>query len=291
MLVGVVSVAPDKTLRITAELEDLRAGWCGIDCTGPHRRRNPVCHAVGHRQCRIPIAGRRPRRRTARRRTDLAHRQPQGLQQAVRGGTLPAGPGQPRSLPEAIALFDRAIALDPKVLRRLYRLAATPTASCSPTRAAGQHAAGGDRLDRRGAVAPRLCRAWSSLGPDLRDGLALEGRVDGAPTRDGGAVDTGPDRTGQLCSGLGGRTRSSARSRQRSPGPAERKWRIWGTGPDDGRRTRRAWTWAERKMRQRRRIGLVFSGAGVGASIAGDHERAVRSSPNTARNSTARRSR
>ena len=54
------------------------------------------------------------------------------------------------SLPKAIALSTGPSRWTPSSSTPISP-AATPTASCSPTRAAGQHAAGGDRLDRRGA--------------------------------------------------------------------------------------------------------------------------------------------
>jgi tetratricopeptide (TPR) repeat protein len=48
-------------------------------------------------------------------------------------------------------------------------------------------------------------------------------------------------------------------------------WALFTVGESGAART-----WVEQKMRQHPDIGLVFSGAGVGASIAGDHERAVK---------------
>ena len=62
----------------------------------------------------------------------------------------------------------------------------------------------------------------------------------------------------------------------RSPDPLNAEMADWGTGPMMVGERDAARTWAERKMRQHPDIGLVFSGAGVGASIAGDHERAVK---------------
>jgi tetratricopeptide (TPR) repeat protein len=47
-------------------------------------------------------------------------------------------------------------------------------------------------------------------------------------------------------------------------------WALFMVGESDAARV-----WVEEKLRQHPQVGVIYSGAGVGAYIAGDHERAV----------------
>lgn len=281
VLGGVVSVAPDKTLRITAELEDLHKGGVVWDHDYTGRTDDTNLFAM---------------------QSDIASAVSRSLQVAVLDDELRAMGELPtanlkayelyvagryqldlvshESLPKAIALFDQAIALDPKFFdayiarsdayRQLFAYFEPPVNMLQAVI---------DSIVAARELRPDSAEAWSSLGltyvmawrwKDAWTALNAARRRDPtlAQTELGFAL---------YYSGLGEADkvkRALAAADRLDPLNAEMadwgNWALMMVGERDAART-----WAERKMRQHPDIGLVFSGAGVGASIAGDHERAV----------------
>ncbi len=282
VLGGVVSVAADKTLRITAELEDLKKGGVVWDHDYTGRTDDTNLFAM---------------------QSDIASAVSRSLKVAVLDdelralGELPtanlkayefyvAGRYQlelvsHESLPKAIALFDRAIALDPKFFdayiarsdayRQLFAYFEPPINMLQAVI---------DSLTEARKLRPDSAEAWSSLGltyvmawrwKDAWTALNAAKRRDPtlAQTELGFAL---------YYSGLGEADRvkrALAAANRLDPLNAEMadwgNWALFMVGERDAARA-----WVEQKMRQHPDIGLVFSGAGVGASIAGDHERAVK---------------
>ena len=282
VLGGAVSVAPDKTLRITAELEDLQKGGVVWDHDYTGRTDDTNLFTM---------------------QSDIASAVSRSLQVAVLDdelralGELPtanlkayelyvAGRHQlelvsHESLPKAIALFDRAIALDPKFFdayiarsdayRQLFAYFEPPVNMLQAVI---------DSIAAARELRPDSAEAWSSLGlsyvmawrwKDAWTALNAARRRDPtlAQTELGFAL---------YYSGLGEADkvkRALAAANRLDPLNAEMadwgNWALMMVGERDAART-----WVEQKMRQHPDIGLVFSGAGVGASISGDHERAVK---------------
>ncbi len=282
VLDGVVSVAADKSLRITAELEDLHKGGVVWDHDYQGRTDDKNLFAM---------------------QSDIAAAVSQSLKVAVLDdelramGELPtanlkayelyvAGRHQlelvsHESLPKAIALFDQAIALDPKFFdayiarsdayRQLFAYFEPPINMLQAVI---------DSIAAARELRPDSAEAWSSLGltyvmawrwKDAWTALNAARRRDPtlAQTELGFAL---------YYSGLGEADkvkRALAAADHLDPLNAEMadwgNWALFMVGERDAART-----WAEQKMRQHPDIGLVFSGAGVGASVAGDHERGVK---------------
>ena len=228
VLDGVVSIAADKTLRITAELEDLHKGgtvW-DQDYTGRADDTNLFAMQSG-----------------------IAAAVSQSLKVAILDdelramGELPtsnlkayelyvAGRHQlelvsHESLPRAIALFNQAIALDPKFFdafiarsdayRQLFAYFEPPINMLQAVI---------DSIAAARELSPRLCRGLVIAGPDLCHGLALEGCLDGAQCSQAARPEPGADRTRfralLLRPGRGRQGQARAGSRQ-SLGPAERR--------------------------------------------------------------------
>ncbi len=282
VLGGVVSVAPDNTLRITAELEDLHKG--GVVWEHDYTGRTDDTNLFTMQ-------------------SDIASAVSQSLKVAVLDdelralGELPtanlkayelyvAGRYQlelvsHESLPKAIALFDRAIALDPKFFdayiarsdayRQLFAYFEPPVnmlqAVIDSIAAARElrpdSAEARSSLGLTYVMAWRWKDAWTALNAARRRDPTL------AQTELGFAL---------YYSGLGEADkvkRALAAANRLDPLNAEMadwgNWALIMVGERDAARL-----WVEQKMRQHPDIGLVFSGAGVGASIGGDHQRAVK---------------
>ena len=282
VLDGVVSIAADKTLRITAELEDLHKGgtvW-DQDYTGRADDTNLFAMQSG-----------------------IAAAVSQSLKVAILDdelramGELPtsnlkayelyvAGRHQlelvsHESLPKAIALFNQAIALDPKFFdafiarsdayRQLFAYFEPPINMLQAVI---------DSIAAARELRPDSAEAWSSLG--LTYVMAWRWKdawtaLNAAKRRDPNLAQTELG-FALYYSGLGEADkvkRALEAANRLDPLNAEMadwgNWALFMVGEREAART-----WVEQKMRQHPDIGLVFSGAGIGASIAGDHERAVK---------------
>ena len=282
VLDGVVSIAADKTLRITAELEDLHKGgtvW-DQDYTGRADDTNLFAMQSG-----------------------IAAAVSQSLKVAILDdelramGELPtsnlkayelyvAGRHQlelvsHESLPRAIALFNQAIALDPKFFdaviarsdayRQLFAYFEPPINMLQAVI---------DSIAAARELRPDSAEAWSSLG--LTYVMAWRWKdawtaLNAAKRRDPNLAQTELG-FALYYSGLGEADkvkRALEAANRLDPLNAEMadwgNWALFMVGERDAARV-----WVEQKMRQHPDIGLVFSGAGIGASIAGDHERAVK---------------
>jgi DNA-binding winged helix-turn-helix (wHTH) protein/TolB-like protein len=184
------------------------------------------------------------------------------------------------SLPRAIKLFEEAIALDPKFFdayiarsdayRQLFAYFEPPINMLQQVV---------DSLSEAQALRPDSAEAWSSLGltyvmawrwKDAWIALSKAKRRDPtlAQTELGLAL---------YYSGLGEADKvkqALADGERLDPLNAEMadwgNWALFMVGESAAARE-----WVDRKMQQRPDIGIVASGAGVGAYIAGDYERAV----------------
>ena len=282
VLGGVVSVAPDKTLRITAELEDLQKGgvvwdhdYTGrTDDTNLFTMQSDIASAVS-RSLKVAVLDDELR---ALGELPTANLKAYELYVA---GRYQLELVSHESLPKAIALFDQAIALDPKFFdayiarsdayRQLFAYFEPPIKMLQAVI---------DSIAAARELRPESAEAWSSLGltyvmawrwKDAWTALNAAKRRDPtlAQTELGFAL---------YYSGLGEADkvkRALAAANRLDPLNAEMadwgNWALMMVGERDAART-----WVEQKMRQHPDIGLVFSGAGVGASIAGEHERAIK---------------
>ena len=282
VLDGMVSIGADKMLRITVELEDLHKGgvvWehdysSRTDDTNLFATQAAIAAAVSQSlKVAIPDDERRALGElptanlkayelyvAGRHQLELLNRQ---------------------SLPKAVALFNQAIALDPlffdafiarsDALRQLFAYFEPPVNMLQAVV---------DSLAEARALRPDSAEAWSSLGltyvmawrwKDAWTALNAAKRRDPtlAQTELGFAL---------YYSGLGDADkvkRALETANRLDPLNAEMadwgNWALFMVGESGAARD-----WVEQKMRQHPDIGLVFSGAGVGASIAGDHARAVK---------------
>ncbi len=185
------------------------------------------------------------------------------------------------SLPQAIKLFDQAIALDPKFFdayiarsdayRQLFAYFEPPINMLQKVV---------DSISEAQALRPDSAEAWSSLGltyvmawrwKDAWIALnkAKRGDTRLAQTELGFAL---------YYSGLGEADkvkRALADADRLDPLNAEMadwgNWALFMVGESKAARD-----WVDRKMQQHPDVGLVSSGAGVGAYIAGDFDRAVK---------------
>ncbi len=184
------------------------------------------------------------------------------------------------SLPRAVQLFDEAIALDPQFFdayvarseayRQLFGYFEPPVSMLQSVV---------DSLAQAQKLRPDSAEVWSSLGltyvmawrwKDAWTALSAAKRRDPtlAQTELGFAL---------YYAGLGEAQKvkaALASANQLDPLNAEMAdwgtWALFMVGEHEAARA-----WADQKMRQHPEIGPVYSGAGVGASIAGDHARAV----------------
>jgi DNA-binding winged helix-turn-helix (wHTH) protein/TolB-like protein/tetratricopeptide (TPR) repeat protein len=184
------------------------------------------------------------------------------------------------SLPRSIKLFDEAIALDPKFFdayiarsdayRQLFCYFEPPINMLQPVV---------DSISEAQALRPDSAEAWSSLG--LTYVFAWRWRdawiaLSKAKRRDPTLVQTELG-FALYYSGLGEaeKVKQALASAERlDPLNAEMadwgNWALFMVGEAAAARE-----WVDRKMQQHPDIGIVASGAGVGAYIAGDYERAV----------------
>ena len=282
VLDGVVSVAADKTLRITAELEDLHKGgvvwehdYSGrTDDTNLFAMQAALAAAVS-RSLKVAILDDERRALGELPTADLK------AYELYVAGRHQLDLLNHESLPKAVALFNQAIALDPKFFdayiarsdayRQLFAYFEPPINMLQAVV---------DSLAEARALRPDSAEAWSSLGltyvmawrwKDAWTALNAAKRRDPtlAQTELGFAL---------YYSGLGEADkvkRALEAANRLDPLNAEMadwgNWALFMVGESGAARS-----WVERKMRQHPDIGLVFSGAGVGASIVGDHERAVK---------------
>jgi DNA-binding winged helix-turn-helix (wHTH) protein/TolB-like protein/Tfp pilus assembly protein PilF len=282
VLDGVVSIAAGNALRITVELEDLETGTVVWDKDYEGRTDDTNLFAM---QSRIAAAV------SDSLKVGILADERRALDEFPTGNlrayeSYVAGQYQldllsHDSLPKAIKLFDEAIALDPKFFdayiarsdayRQLFAYFEPPIEMLQKVV---------DSLAAAQALRPDSAEAWSSLGltyvmawrwKDAWIALNKAKRRDPtlARTELGFAL---------YYSGLGdaGKVREALAQAERLD-PLDTELADWGdwalfmVGENEAARA-----WAERKMRQHPDIGPVFSGAGVGAHIAGDHARAVR---------------
>jgi DNA-binding winged helix-turn-helix (wHTH) protein/TolB-like protein/Tfp pilus assembly protein PilF len=281
VLDGAVTVAPDHTLRISAELEDLHKGgvvWehdytARTDDTNLFAMQAAIAAAVSQS---LKVAIRDDERRAL---GELPTANLRAYERYV-AGRHQLDLVSHESLPKAVALFDEAIALDPKFFdayiarsdayRQLFAYFEPPVKMLQTVV---------DSIAEAQALRPDSAEAWSSLGltyvmawrwKDAWTALNAAKRRDPtlAQTELGFAL---------YYSGLGEADkvkRALEAGNRLDPLYAEMAdwghWALFTLGERDAARA-----WIEQKMRQHPDIGMVFSGAGVAASIAGDHARAL----------------
>jgi DNA-binding winged helix-turn-helix (wHTH) protein/TolB-like protein/tetratricopeptide (TPR) repeat protein len=282
VLDGVVSISAGNKLRITAELEDLRKGrmvWDKdyegrTDDTNLFEMQSGIAAAVSD-SLKVAILA------EERRALDEFPTSNLKAYEAYVAGRSELALLSHESLPRAIALFDRAIALDPQFFdahiarsdayRQLFGYFEPPINMLQKVV---------DSIADAQQLRPDSAEAWSSLGltyvmawrwNDAWIALNKAKRRDPtlAQTELGFAL---------YYSGLGEREKvkqALAEAERLDPLNAEMadwgNWALFMVGEKQAARE-----WNDKQMRQHPDIGMVFSGGGVGAYIAGDHERAVR---------------
>lgn len=281
VLDGVVSISGSNTLRITAELEDLNEGrlvWDKdyegrTDDTNLFAMQSQIAAAVSDS---LKVAIRKEERRAL---DEFPTRNLQAYEFYV-AGRHQLDLLNHESLPRAIDLFDQAIALDSKFFdayiargdayRQLFAYFEPPV-SMMPAVV--------NSLAEAQELRPDSAEAWSSLGltyvmawrwKDAWIALNKAKRSDPtlAQTELGFAL---------YYSGLGDAEKvkhALAAANRLDPLNVEMadwgNWALFMVGESAAART-----WIEEKIRQHPDIGVLYSGAGVGASIAGDYDRAV----------------
>lgn len=281
VLDGVVSISSGNELRITVELEDLSKGlvvWDKdyqgrTDDTNVFAMQSAIAGAVSD-SLKVAILADEQRA--------LEEFPTSNLQayEAYVAGRSQLDLLSHESLPRAIELFDQAIALDPQFFdayiarsdayRQLFAYFEPPIDMLQNVV---------DSLARAQQLRPDSAEAWSSLGltyvmawrwKDAWIALNKAKRRDPtlAQTELGFAL---------YYSGLGEAAKvklALADADRLDPLNTEMadwgNWALFMVGEH-----RAARHWADRKMEQHPDIGPVFSGAGVGAYIAGDYRRAV----------------
>lgn len=281
VLDGVVSISGGNALRITAELEDLSKGlvvWDKdyegrTDDTNLFAMQSGIAAAVSE-SLKVAILAEEQRTLDEFPTTNLR------AYEAYVAGRYQLDLLSHESLPRAIELFDQAIALDPKFFdayiarsdayRQLFAYFEPPINMLQKVV---------DSLSEAQQLRPDSAEAWSSLGltyvmawrwKDAWIALNKAKRRDPtlAQTELGFAL---------YYSGLG-----EAEKVKHALADADRldplntemadwgNWALFMVGESEAARD-----WVDRKMQQHPDIGPVFSGAGVGAYIAGDYRRAV----------------
>lgn len=282
VLDGVVSISAGNNLRITAELEDLRTGlvvWDKdydgrTDDTNLFAMQSSIASAVSD-SLKVAILAEEQRALDEFPTSNLK------AYEAYVAGRYQLDLVSHESLPRAIALFDQAIALDPKFFdahiarsdayRQLFAYFEPPINMLQNVV---------DSIAKAQELRPDSAEAWSSLGltyvmawrwKDAWIALNKARRRDPtlAQTELGFAL---------YYSALGEPEkvkRALAEADRLDPLNAEMAdwgdWALFMVGESQAARE-----WVDRKMQQHPDVGLVFSGAGVGAYIAGDTERAVK---------------
>ncbi len=281
VLDGVVSISGGNALRITAELEDLKEGrlvWDKdyegrTDDTNLFAMQSQIAAAVSD-SLKVAILAEERRALKEFPTTNLK------AYELYVAGTHELELLNQESLPRAIGLFDQAIALDPNFFdayiarsdayRQLF-VYFEPPASMMPAVV--------DSLAAAQELRPDSAEVWSSLGltyvmawrwKDAWIALNKAKRSDPrlAQTELGFAL---------YYSGLGDAEKvkhALAAANRLDPLNAEMadwgNWALFMVGESAAARA-----WVEEKIRQHPDIGVLYSGAGVGAYIAGDLERAV----------------
>jgi len=281
VLDGVVSISSGNELRVTVELEDLGKAlvvWDKdyegrTDDTNLFAMQSAIAGAVSD-SLKVAILADEQRALDEFPTTNLK------AYEAYVAGRYQLDLLSHDSLPRAIELFDQAIALDPKFFdayiarsdayRQLFAYFEPPINMLQKVV---------DSLSEAQQLRPDSAEAWSSLGltyvmawrwKDAWIALSKAKRRDPtlAQTELGFAL---------YYSGLGEAEKvklALAAADRLDPLNAEMAdWGTWAlcmVGETQASRE-----WVERKMEQHPDIGPVFSGAGVGAYIAGDYRRAV----------------
>ena len=281
VLDGVVSIAAANSLRITAELEDLRNGrtvWDKnyegrTDDTNLFAMQSSIAAAVSD-SLKVAILSEEQRALDEFPTSNLK------AYEAYVAGRYQLDLVSNESLPRAIELFDRAIALDPNFFdayiarsdayRQLFAYFEPPINMLQKVV---------DSLSEAQEVRPDSAEAWSSLG--LTYVMAWRWKdawiaLNKAKHRDPTLAQTELGFALYYCA-LG-----EAEKVKRALAMAERldplnvemaDWGNWAliiVGESKAARE-----WVDKRMLQHPDIGVLFSGAGVGASIAGDYERGV----------------
>ena len=282
VLDGVVSMAAGNAVRITAELEDLNKGlvvWDKdyegrTDNTNLFAMQSGIAAAVSD-SLKVAIPADEQRALDEFPTTNLR------AYESYVAGRYQLDLLSHESLPRAITLFDQAIALDPKFFdayiarsdayRQLFAYFEPPINMLQKVV---------DSLSEAQELRPDSAEAWSSLGltyvmawrwKDAWIALNKAKRRDPtlAQTELGFAL---------YYSGLGEAEkvkRALAEANRLDPLNTEMadwgNWALFMVGESKAARD-----WVEKKMQQHPDVGVIFSGAGVGAYIAGDFERAVR---------------
>ncbi len=282
MLDGVVSISAGNTLRITAELEDLTQGlvvwdkdYTGrTDDTNLFAMQSSIAAAVSD-ALKVTILADEQRALDEFPTTNLR------AYEAYVAGRYQLDLLNHESLPRAIELFDQAIAVDPRFFdayiarsdayRQLFAYFEPPINMLQKVV---------DSVSEAQALRPDSAEAWSSLGltyvmawrwKDAWIALNKAKRRDPrlAQTELGFAL---------YYSGLGEAEQvkqALANADRLDPLNVEMadwgNWALFMVGEAKAARD-----WVDRKMQQHPDVGIVYSGAGVGAYIAGDYERSVR---------------
>lgn len=281
VLDGVVSISAGNKLRITAELEDLNKGrvvWDQdfegrTDDTNLFATQSSIAAAVSD-ALKVAILAEERRALDEFPTTNLK------AYEAYVAGRYQLDLLSHESLPRAIELFDQAIELDPKFFdayiarsdayRQLFGYFEPPINMLQKVV---------DSLSEAQALRPDSAEAWSSLGLTYvfawrwKDAwIALNKAKQRDPTL--AQTELG---FALYFSGLGEAEqvkRALADANRLDPLNAEMadwgNWALFMVGESAAARD-----WVDRKMQQHPDIGLVFSGAGVGAYIAHDYERSV----------------
>jgi len=282
VLDGVVSISADNTLRITSELEDLTKGlvvWDKdyegrTDDTNLFAMQSAIAAAVSD-SLKVAILAEERRALDEFPTTNLK------AYEAYVAGRYQLDLLSHDSLPRAIELFDKAIALDPKFFdayiarsdayRQLFGYFEPPINMLQKVV---------DSIAEAQALRPDSAEAWSSLG--LTYVMAWRWKdawiaLNKAKQRDPTLAQTELG-FALYYSGLGEAEkvkRALALADRLDPLNVENAdwgdWALFMVGESQAARV-----WVDRKMQQHPDIGPVFSGAGVGSYIAGDTERAVR---------------
>jgi DNA-binding winged helix-turn-helix (wHTH) protein/TolB-like protein/Tfp pilus assembly protein PilF len=282
VLDGAVSVSGDHQLRITVELEDLAKGRVVWDHAYEGRTDDTRLFAM-QSQIAAAVSDSLKVAILADERRALGELPTANLKayELYVAGRHELDLVSHESLPRAITLFNQAIALDPQFFdayiarsdawRQRFAYFEPPIAMLQAVV---------DSLAEAQQVRPDSAEAWSSLGLTYvmawrwKDAWAA---LNAAKRRDPTLAQTELG-FALYYAGLGdaGKVKSALATANRlDPLNAEMadwgNWALFMVGESAAARQ-----WAEQKMRQHPDIGLLFSGAGVGAYIAGDHGRAIK---------------
>ena len=281
VLDGVVSISAGNALRITAALEDLNKGlvvWDKdyegrTDDTNMFAMQSSIAAAVSE-SLKVAILAEEQRALDEFPTSNLK------AYEAYVAGRYQLDLLSHESLPRAIELFDQAIALDPKFFdayiarsdayRQLFGYFGPPINMLQKVV---------DSIAEAQVLRPDSAEAWSSLG--LTYVMAWRWKdawiaLNKAKQRDPTLAQTELG-FALYYSGLGEAEkvkRALAAADRLDPLNAEMadwgNWALFMVGESKAARE-----WVDRKMQQHPDIGVLASGAGVGAYIAGDYERAV----------------